>query len=98
MICQRPSPPDKKRGISTGHKTPAVPNGTAGVQRVEKLRHASQKCRHFFEGMQAAARTRFRSHTCGLGSVFSDVHAAGKHDLTLFRRLRTAELCEALAA
>ena len=48
--------------------------------------------------MQAAARTRFRSHTCGLGSVFSDVHAAGKHDLTLFRRLRTAELCEALAA
>ena len=64
-------------------------------QPVEKLRHASQKCKHFFEGMQAAARTRFRSHTCGLGSVFSDVHAAGKHDLTLFRRLRTAELCEA---
>ena len=52
------------------------------MQRVEKLRHASQKCKHFFEGMQAAARTRFRSHTCGLGSVFSDVHAAGKHDLT----------------
>ena len=67
-------------------------------QRVGKLRHASQKCKHFFEGMQAAARTRFRSHTCGLGSVFSDVHAAGKHDLTLSRRLRTAELCEAPAA
>ena len=30
--------------------------------------------------------------------MFSDVHAAGKHDLTLFRRLRPAELCEALAA
>ena len=57
-----------------------------------------EKCKHFFEGMQASARTRFRSHTCGLGSVFSDVHAAGKHDLTLFRRLRTAELCKALAA
>ena len=52
----------------------------------------------FSRGMQAAARTRFRSHTCGLRSVFSDVHAAGKHDSTLFRRLRTAELCEALAA
>ncbi|BFK86456.1 hypothetical protein I4200191B4_07620 [Pseudoflavonifractor gallinarum] len=26
------------------------------------------------------------------------MHAAGKHDPTLFRRLRTAELCEALAA
>ena len=38
-------------------------------QRVGKLRHASQKCKHFFEGMQAAARTRFRSHTCGLGEV-----------------------------
>ena len=46
--------------------------------------------------MQAAARTRFRSHTCGLSRVFSDVHAAGKHDLTLFRRLRPAELCEAI--
>ena len=93
-------------------------------QRVEKLRHASQKCKHFFEGMQATARTSSGqsphrsprpdgqgslrslapslpnkpaslgfvwvpgSHTCGLGSVFSDVHAAGKHDLTLFRRLR----------
>lgn len=104
------------------------------AQRVEPVRHASQKCRHFFEGMQAAARTSSGqsphrsprpdgqgslrslapslpnkpaslgfvwvpgSHTCVLGSVFSDVHAAGKHDLTLFRRLRTAELCEALAA
>ncbi len=48
--------------------------------------------------MQAAARTRLRSHTCGLRGVFPDVHAAGKHDWTLFRRLRTAELCEALAA
>ena len=82
-------------GLSLG----GLGNGTKGglhisspPQRVEKLRHASQKCKHFFEGMQAAARTRFRSHTCGLGSVFSDVHAAGKHDLTLFRRLRTAEL------
>ena len=34
----------------------------------------------FSRGMQAAARTRFRSHTCGLSRVFSDVHAAGKHD------------------
>ncbi|MBT9683568.1 hypothetical protein [Pseudoflavonifractor sp. MCC625] len=37
-------------------------------------------------------------HTYGLRRVFSDVHAAGKHDLSLFRRLRTAELCEALAS
>ena len=48
--------------------------------------------------MSAAARTRFRSQTCGLSRVFSDVHAAGKHDFTLFRRLRMAELCEALTA
>ena len=45
--------------------------------------------------MQAAACTRFRSHTCGLRRVFSDVHAAGKNDLHSFRRLRAAELCEA---
>ena len=82
--------------LLTRKKSPAHRAGD--FSRVERLRHVSQKCRHFFEGMQAAARTRFRSHTCGLGSVFSDVHAAGKHDLTLFRRLRTAELCEALAA
>ena len=124
-------------GLSLG----GLGNGTKGglhisgpPQRVEKLRHASQKCKHFFEGMQATARTSSGqsphrsprpdgqgslrslvpslpnkpaslgfvwvpgSHTCGLGSVFSDVHAAGKHDLTLFRRLRPAELCEALAA
>jgi len=47
--------------------------------------------------MQAAARTRGRAHTCGLSCVFSDVHAAGKNAFTSFRRLRTAELCEALA-
>ena len=34
-------------------------------------------------------------HTDGLSGVFPDVHAAGKHDFILFRRLRTAELCEA---
>ncbi|OUP63684.1 hypothetical protein B5F12_07490 [Pseudoflavonifractor sp. An176] len=27
-----------------------------GFERVEKVRHASQKCKHFFEGMQPAAR------------------------------------------
>ena len=64
--------------------------------RVEVFRHASQKCLHFFEGMQAAACTRLRSHTCGLSCVFSDVHAAGKNDFTSFHRLLTVELCEAL--
>ena len=111
----------KRRGQSIGCPRPGT---RRGAQRVEKLRHASQKCKHFFEGMQAAARTSSGqsphrsprpdgqgslrslapslpnkpaslgfvwvpgSHTCGLGSVFFDVHAAGKHDLTLFRRLR----------
>ena len=35
------------------------------------------------------------SYTCGLRGVFSNVHAAGKHDVILFRHLRMAELCEA---
>ena len=30
-----------------------------GAERVEKLDTLSQKCKHFFEGMQAAARTCF---------------------------------------
>ena len=30
-----------------------------GGQRVEKVRHASQKCQHFFEEMQPAACTLF---------------------------------------
>ena len=45
--------------------------------------------------MQPPASHAQSAHACGLSRVFSDVHAAGKHDLTLFRRLRTAELCEA---
>ena len=72
--------------------------GIPASLRVEKLRHASQKCKHFFEGMQPPASHAQSAYACGLSGVFSDVHAAGKHDLTLFHRLRTAELCEALAA
>ena len=51
----------------------------------------------FSRGMQAAARTRFRSHTCGLRSVFSDVHAAGKHDSTssaVYGRRNSARLLQ----
>ena len=48
-------------------------------RRVEKLRHASQKCRHFFEGTQPTASHAQSAHACGLRGVFSDVHAAGKH-------------------
>ena len=44
----------KRRGQSIGCPRPGT---RRGAQRVEKLRHASQKCKHFFEGMQAAART-----------------------------------------
>ena len=33
----------------------------------------------FSRGMQAAACTRFRSHTCGLSRVFSEAHVPGKN-------------------
>ena len=36
---------------------PGALPGRGRVERVEKVRHASQKCKHFFEGMQPAAYT-----------------------------------------
>ncbi|HIT25481.1 MAG TPA: hypothetical protein IAC27_05530 [Candidatus Enterenecus avicola] len=38
--------------ISTGEKGERL----LTLERVEEVRHASQKCKHFFEGMQPAAR------------------------------------------
>ncbi|MCC2259749.1 hypothetical protein LKD74_17525, partial [Intestinimonas sp. CLA-AA-H199] len=47
----------------------------------------SQKCKHFFEGMQAAAAhgaaEGIAPHVCGLSSVFSDAHVAGKNRFDL---------------
>ncbi|MCI7474153.1 MAG: hypothetical protein MSB10_10860, partial [Clostridiales bacterium] len=57
-------------------------NGAA-LQRVEKARHASQKCKHFFEGMQPAASHAQSAHACGLGSVFSKAHVLGKNSFLL---------------
>ena len=43
----------------------------------------SQKCKYFFEEMQAAAShgaaEHAAPHVCGLSSVFSDAHVAGKN-------------------
>jgi len=46
--------------------------------------------------LQLAAAHSLRSHVCKLRSIFSDVHAAGKNDCTLFRCLRTAEIYDVL--
>ena len=70
-------------------------------EAVDKVDSLSQKCKHFFEEMQAAAShgAAFLAapHVCGLSSVFSDAHVAGKNNLISFRHLRMTELCEALA-
>ena len=70
-------------------------------EAVDKVDSLSQKCKHFFEEMQAAAShgAAFLAapHVCGLSRVFSDAHVAGKNNLISFRHLRMTELCEALA-
>ena len=59
-----------------------MPGGPEAVDKVDSL---SQKCKHFFEEMQAAAShgAAFLAapHVCGLSSVFSDAHVAGKNNL-----------------
>ena len=58
-----------------------MPGGPEAVDKVDSL---SQKCKHFFEEMQAAAShgAAFLAapHVCGLSSVFSDAHVAGKNN------------------
>ena len=63
-----------------------------GHKLVGKLDKLSQKCRHFFEKIQPAARTHrpplaANSHTCGLRSVFPEVQEmncpAGAREATL---------------
>ena len=59
------------------------PQKAGPFQRVEKPRHASQKCKHFFDGMQPAAPHALRSHACGLRRVFSEAHVPGKNGFYL---------------
>ena len=51
---------------------------------VDKVDRLSQKCKQFFEGMQAAAAhgaaEETAPHVCGLSSVFSAAHVAEKTD------------------
>ena len=59
--------------------------GAAVFEAVDKVDSLSQKCKHFFEEMQAAAShgAAFPAapHVCGLSSVFFDAHVAGKNNL-----------------
>ena len=65
------------------------------VELVEFLDKLSQKCGHFFEKMQPAARTRLRSHTCGLRrKKEAEVNSASFHYFIFFHRLRAVKLCE----
>ena len=54
-----------------------------GVEADDYVDSLSQKCKHFFEEMQAAASHSLRSHVCGLSSVFSESHVPGKNRLAL---------------
>ena len=54
--------------------------GRCAFEPVDKVDRLSQKCKHFFEELQAAASHSLRSHVCGLSRVFSDAHVAGKTD------------------
>ena len=60
----------------------------------DKVGRLSQKCKHFFEEMQATASHSLRSHVCEPKSIFADVHAAGKNDLN-FICACGRKLCEA---
>src|SRR5699024_4731751 len=54
-----------------------------GPEPVDKVNRLSRTCTHVLEGMQPAASHSLCSHACGLSSVFSDAHVAGKNRLDL---------------
>ncbi len=76
----------------------AHPLCAGAPQRVETFDTLLKNASIFSRGCRPSRAWPKGPHTYSLSRVFSDVHAAGKHDLTPFRHLRTAELCEALAA
>ncbi|MCC2259754.1 hypothetical protein AAAT94_00450, partial [Intestinimonas aquisgranensis] len=51
------------------------------AEPVDFVDRLSQKCKHFFEGMQPAASHSLRSHACRLKRVFSEAHVPGKNGL-----------------
>ena len=70
-------------------------------ERVEKVRHASQKCKHFFEGMQPAARIIGSKddpipHWRAPEVFFSMLMSPKKTDFNLFFHLRMEKLCRGL--
>src|SRR5699024_10821031 len=71
------------------------------LERVEKVRHASQKCKHFFEGMQPAACTLGskgdpRPHWLAEMCFFLCACPRKKRDSNLFSHLRMGKLCRGL--
>ena len=49
------------------------------AEPVDKVDRLSRTCKHVLEGLQPAASHSLCSHACGLSSVFSDAHVAGKN-------------------
>ena len=81
-MCPTASSPASMRTswsrTSKGTKSPGS-SRSRDFEPVDKVDRLSQKCKHFFEEMQAAASHSLRSHVCGLSRVFSDAHVAVKN-------------------